>query len=79
MSNLEMDIYTRATGVQVTIAWVDEDEYQLGKKFLTELGAGCGQSSDRRSDKSAFYYLETEDQLKSLYAFMRGLRDNKET
>ena len=73
MLNLKMDIYTRATGVQITIAWVSEEEYQLGKTFLEDLGASCGQSSERRGERPAFYYLENEDQLKSLYQFMRSL------
>lgn len=66
MSNLQMDIYTRATGVQITIAWANEEDYQLGKKFLTEMGAGCGQSRDRRGEKPEFSHLENEQRLESL-------------
>lgn len=79
MSNLKMDIYTQATGVQMTIAWADEEEYQLGKKFLMDMGASCGQSSERRDKKPAFFYLENDQQLESLYEFRRSLRENKKT
>lgn len=79
MSNLKMDIYTKATGVQMTIAWANEEEYQLGKKFLTDMGASCGRSSDRRGEKPAFFYLENRQQLESLYEFMRSLRKNRKT
>jgi hypothetical protein len=75
MSNLKMDIYNRATGVQMTIGWANEEEYQLGKKFLTDLGAGCGSSSDRREQKPAFFYLENQQQLETLYEFRRSLRE----
>jgi hypothetical protein len=78
MLNLKMDIYTRATGVQLTISWANEDEYRLGKKFLTDLGALCGQSSERRGAKPAFFYLDTQQQLESLYEFRRSLREKKE-
>ncbi len=75
MVNLEMDIYTQATGVQMTIAWANEEEYQLGKKFLTDMDAGCGQSSDRRGEKPEFFYLESEQQLEALFQFRRSLRE----
>ncbi len=79
MQNLKMDIYTQATGVQMTIAWTNEEEYQLGKKFLTDMGASCGQSSDRRGEKPAFFYLESKEQLESLYKFRRSLREKRKT
>jgi hypothetical protein len=75
MAKLEMDIYTQATGVQMTIAWANEEEYQLGKKFLTNMGASCGQSSDRRDEKAEFFYLESKQQLEALFQFRRSLRE----
>lgn len=75
MPNFKIDIYNRATGVQMTIRWANEDEYQLGKKFLTDLGASCGNSSDRREGKPAFFYLENQQQLEALYEFRRSLRE----
>jgi hypothetical protein len=75
MLNLKMDVYTKATGVQMTIAWANEEEYQLAKKFLTDMGASCSQPSDRRGDKPAFFYLENKQQLESLYEFRRSLRE----
>ena len=77
MLNLPMDIYTRATGVEITIAWANEEEYQLGKKLLIDMGASCGESSERRGAKPASFYLETKEQLESLYAFRRSLRERK--
>ncbi len=75
--SLQMDIYTQATGVQMTIVWSDEEEYQLGKKFLMDMGASCGQSSDRRDKKPAFFYLENEQQLEALFEFRRSLREKR--
>jgi len=79
MLNLKMDIYTKATGVQMTITWANEEEYQLGQKFLTDMGASCGQASDRRGEKPAFFYLESKEQLESLYEFRRSLRETSKT
>lgn len=74
MLSLKMDIYTRETGAQMTIAWENEEEYQIGKKFLMDMGAHSGRSSDRRDDKLAFFYLKTKQQLESLYEFRRALK-----
>jgi hypothetical protein len=38
--NLEMNIYSAFTGVQMTIKWANEKEYQLGKKFSHGAGGG---------------------------------------
>jgi hypothetical protein len=59
----------------MTIAWANEQEYQLGKKFLTEMGASCGQSSARRGEKAEFFYLESKQQLEALFQFRRSLRE----
>lgn len=77
MSNFKMDVYTQATGVQMTIAWADEEEYRLGKKFLTDIGARCTESRGPGERKPDFVYLENKEQLKSLYEFRRSLREKK--
>lgn len=75
--NLTMDIYTRENGVVVSPTWADENEYQLAKKFLTDLDATCGESSERRVGKPAFFYLQRKDQLQSLFDFMQSARGKK--
>jgi hypothetical protein len=77
MSNLEMDIYTATTGVQITVKWENEDEYQLGKKFLTDMGASCGSRGKMRvpDQKPEFFYLENAKQLEALFRFMRSLNE----
>jgi hypothetical protein len=76
-----MDIYTAATGVQITIKWANEDEYQRGRKLLTDMGADCGQPGEMRArdQKPEFFYLENEQQLEALFEFMRSLREKRET
>lgn len=74
MSNLKMKIYTAATGVEMTIAWETADDYKLGDKFLTEMGA---LNLPSIGDKPASFYLETKQQLESLYEFRRSLREKK--
>jgi hypothetical protein len=76
-----MDIYTVTTGVEMTIKWANEGEYQLGKKFLTDMGAGCG-PPDKASDhdqKPEFFYLQNEKQLHALLNFMRSLKEKSKT
>lgn len=72
MLNLKMDIYTAATGVQKTLAWANPEEYRLGKKFLMEVGALC---CSQTGEQPEFFHLQTVDQLESLYAFRRTLRE----
>lgn len=75
-----MDIYTATTGVEMTIKWANEEEYQLGKKFLTDMEAGCGPPDKARDhdQKPEFFYLENEQQLEALFKFMRSLKEKRE-
>lgn len=72
MSNLEMEIY--AGGPELTLAWPDEQQYQLGKKFLIDMGALW---FDRPDDRPDFVYLETREQLKLLFAFQKSLDEKQ--
>jgi hypothetical protein len=72
MSNLKMRIYTAATGVEMTIAWANENEYKLGYKFLMDMGA---LDFPPNRDKPASFYLKTEEQRDALYEFRRSLRE----
>jgi hypothetical protein len=72
MSELEMDVYTATTGVQMTIAGADEQQYQMGKEFLTRMGANCGPPGQSRK-RPEFFYLQDEQQLQSLLEFRKSL------
>jgi hypothetical protein len=76
-----MDIYTATTGIEMTIKWSNEDEYQLGKQFLKDMGAGCGPPGEvrARDQKPEFFYLENEQQLEALFKFMQSLKEKRET
>jgi hypothetical protein len=74
--NLKMDIYTATTGVEMTIKWANEEEYQLGRKFLTDMGADCGSS---RGTKPEFFYLKNKQQLEALYEFRQALKEERKT
>lgn len=73
MSNLEMEIY--ADGAVLTLTWANEQQYQLGKKYLTDLGALW---FDRPSATPDFVYLENRQQLKMLYDFQKSLKDKQQ-
>ncbi len=75
MSNLAMDIYTQSSGVQLTLDWDNEEEYQIGKKFLADLGALFFENRQSNPCKADFVYLENTGQLEALYEFRRSLQE----
>ncbi len=75
--NLQMDIYTADIGVQMMVAWANEDEYQLGRKFLVDIGALEFPSDDARGTKPDFFHLQNEQQLDALLRFRKSLRDKR--
>lgn len=77
MPTLDMEIYTAFNGVQMTIAWADEAEYQAGKEFLIGLGAFDIPFAATRADRPEFIYLETEQQRDALFEFRRSLREKR--
>lgn len=71
-----MKIYTASTGVEKMIAWADENDYKLGYKFLTGIGALDFPSN---GSKPASFYLKTKEQRDALYEFRRSLRQKTAT
>jgi hypothetical protein len=77
MRRFEMEIYTAHDGIEMTIAWANEEEYRLGQVFLKDMAGGpCG-GSEFDPDRPEFYYLETKQQLDALYDFSRDLRNRR--
>jgi hypothetical protein len=76
MPNLKMKIYNAATGVEMTIAWANDEEYKVGNKFLANMGVLNFPSDGARP---ASFYLETNQQLEALYDFRRSLREKQNT
>jgi hypothetical protein len=70
MSNLEMRISAR--GVGLTLAWANEEQYQLGKKFLTDLGALFFEPHDEQPES---VYLKERHDLTALLEFRKSLRE----
>ncbi len=58
----------------MTLSWNNEEEYRLGKKFLTYMDAACGQAVEANSDKPEFFYLQNEQQLDALFEFRKKLQ-----
>lgn len=77
--SLKMTIYTAGTGVEMTLAWASEDDYQAGKKFLKDIGALDFPSDRVRHDKPEYFYLQSKEQLESLYEFRQSLREKGKT
>ncbi len=74
MSNFEMNIYVASTGVQMTITWDNEEQYRLGKKLLTDMGAIVVPANGETRE---FFGLDNKQQLASLLKFMQSLKDKK--
>jgi hypothetical protein len=75
MSNLKMDIY--AGGLGLLLAWADEEQYQLGKNFLTDRGALFFAPS--REGGPEFVYLKEKDDLSALLGFRKSLEEKGQT
>jgi hypothetical protein len=54
----------------MTIAWPNEEAYQLGDEFLAKIGALY---FPPESGKPGSFYLDSREQLHSLYEFRRSL------
>lgn len=67
-----MDVYTASAGVQMTIWWPSQKAYQKGREFLVGIGADCGPPEPGRT-KPEFFYLQNEQQLRSLLALRKSL------
>lgn len=74
MSDLEMRISARGTGV--TLAWANEEQYQLGKKFLMDRGALFFPPHDGLPE---FVYLEERQDFTALLEFRKALREKGST
>jgi len=80
MSNLEMRIYTAFDGIESTIKWCNDDEYQAVRKFLQDNGADvCGISEDNKPTGREFVYVENKEQIEGLSEFVRSLRQESQT
>jgi hypothetical protein len=84
MSKLKMEIY--AGGLVLTLPWPDEEQYELGKKFLAEMGAMIFEEHERSSTlpiplggRPMSAYLKTREQLWKLFEFQKSLRERQQT
>ncbi len=67
-----MDVYTASTGVEMTISWPNEEDYQKGKEFLTKMGANCGPPGQVRK-RPEFFYLQNMEQLRALLELRKSM------
>lgn len=77
MSKVKMEIYTRETGVEMTLTWRNEEEFLLGKEFLEELLDGDFGFTSIQPGKIPFCYMRDEKQLQALFDFRRELRNRR--
>ncbi len=76
MSNLKMMIYS-PFGVESTMEWDNEEEYQLVKSFLEDNGVLCAELKDAGGKTCNFFYMETMQQFDAFHNFTRSLRERK--
>ncbi len=74
MSTLKTEIYIAWTGVEMTLSWANERDYQSAKEFFAEMGV-LWLPNLSRPDEPPLIYLEKEPQLEALYEFRRQLRE----
>jgi hypothetical protein len=79
MSNLDMRIYTAFSGVESTVRWRNEHEFQAVKTFLKEKGARVmGVSENNKATGAVYVDVETKEQVEELNEFVRSLREKRE-
>ena len=74
MSNLEMLIYTAFNGVESTVTWANQGEYQAVKKFFEDAGASVMSISSNVPTDAEFVYVEKKEQIQGLSEFVKSLR-----
>jgi hypothetical protein len=74
MPNLEMRIYTAFNGVETTVTWPNQDEYQAVKKYFEDAGASVMSISSNVPTDAEFVYVETREQIQGLNEFVESLR-----
>jgi hypothetical protein len=74
MSNLEMLIYTAFNGVETTVTWANQDEYQAVKKFFEDAGASVMSISSNVPTDAEYVYVENREQIQGLNEFVESLR-----
>jgi hypothetical protein len=80
MSNLTMIIYSEYDGVESTIVWRNELQFQQIKKFLEDMGLHVsGVTSEGERTRPAFVYMKTEQQYKAMCEFSKSLEENETT
>lgn len=74
--NLKMMIYS-PLGVESTIEWANEQDYQLAKKFLTDRGVLCAESKDANGKTCNFFYMENTEQFNAFCDFRLKLKQRE--
>jgi hypothetical protein len=78
MSNLEMRIYTAFNGVEATVTWASQDEYQAVRKFFEDAGASVMSISSNVPTDAEFVYVENREQIQGLNEFVKSLRQKSD-
>jgi hypothetical protein len=74
MQNLQMLIYTAVNGVQNTISWTDEKEYDAATKFFNDIGAPITGVHDNDGPTGAvFVYLDDQQKMDAFSEFLKSL------
>jgi hypothetical protein len=66
----EMTIYVG--GVEMTLVWRDEAEYQRARKFLTDKGALIAPWVNNGAQNAEYICLEDKDEIKALIDHVRS-------
>lgn len=79
MSNLEMVIYTAFNGIETTVRWRNEREFDAVKEFLKEKGAHVmGIYENNKPTDGVFVDVNTKQQMEALNEFVKSLRQEGE-
>jgi len=74
---LDMDIYVQEIGGQANITWANEEEYQLGKKFMADMGEPALFLRGARYEKPEFFFLESRQEYHALLNYKKELEKKR--
>jgi len=74
---LDMDIYVQGIGGEVRIAWDNEEEYQLGKKFMADMGQPACSAVGERYEQPESFFLESRQQYHALLNYKKELEKKR--
>lgn len=75
MRKFKTTFYDRATGVEFSVLWENQEQFARGIAYLNGLTGGSYGTIKSDPDRPDLYVLETEQQRDAIFEFRRRMRN----